>query len=93
MTLFRCFARGENFPSIRGTEKLQGFYTTRFVEAPSAEEAELEALGMLREEYQFTEEQKLLAPEPKVYFEEVVEVSPDTPRVPNRGATWFDMDD
>ena len=93
MPLFRCLIRGENFPSIVGTEGLAGFYTTRWVEALSTEEAEQVGLEALRGEVEFSEDQKRNAPDAKVYFEEIAEVPEDTPRVPNKGATWFPMDE
>jgi hypothetical protein len=76
---------------MKGSKGLMGFYTTRWVEAPTADEAELIALEMLRSEYQFSEKQKRKAPDARVYFEEIVEVAPDSKRNPNSGATWFDM--
>ncbi|MCI0637989.1 MAG: hypothetical protein L0Y72_23555 [Gemmataceae bacterium] len=51
MAWFRCFTRGENFPGkLAGETGLVGFYTTRFVEASSAEKAEALALEGLRAE-------------------------------------------
>ena len=80
--------------TMDGEFRLVGFYTTRWVEAGTAEEAELQALQMLRAEYQFSHEEKQKAPEARVYFEEVLEVPSDTRRVPpNSGATWFSMDE
>ena len=79
--------------TLEGEFQLVGFYATRWVEAESAEAAELAGLQMLREEYPVSEEDKLRAPDAKVYFEEVVEVEPDTPRVPNAGASWFPMEE
>src|SRR5690606_29399107 len=48
MTWFRLFACGENFPiNIEGEVILCGFYTTRYVEATSASEAETIASELL----------------------------------------------
>ena len=76
---------------MKGLKGLMGFYTTRWVEASSADEAELLALEMLRDEFNFSERQRSKAPHAKVYFEEIVEVEPSSSRNPNRGATWFSM--
>ena len=76
-----------------GIEGLTGFYSTRWVEAGSVEEAEIAALEAIRDEFRFSEDQARQAPDAKVYFEEITEVPEDTPRVPNRGATWFPMDE
>ena len=94
MPLYRCFIRGENFPMMRDGEfQLMGFYTTRWVEAPTPEAAETAGVDMLRAEYRFSDEEKQRAPNARVYFEEVVEVPSDTPRIPpNGGATWFEME-
>jgi len=48
---------------------------------------------MLRIEYPVSEEDRRKAPNAKVYFEEVAEVPEDTPRIPNKGFTWFPMDE
>ena len=96
MPLFRCMIRGENFPGqLIGKKELVGFYATRFVEADSAEEAELSGLEMLRNDPSFEiRSEKLRQQEPpaKVFFEEIVEVAPETDQVPNKGATWFNME-
>ena len=94
MPLFQCYIRGENFPmTLDGKFRLMGFYTTRWVDAPDAEAAELLGLDMLRDEFRFSVEERHKAPEAKVYFEEIEEVPSDTARNPNKGATWFEMED
>ena len=88
--------RGENFPGqLMRKRGLYGFYTTRFVEAENAEQAELAGLEALRsdEDLQIRSEKlKQQEPPAKVFFEDIVEVAPNTKRVPNKGATWFEMD-
>jgi hypothetical protein len=79
--------------TLEGKFQLMGFYTTRWVEADTAEAAEPIALEMVRDEFRFSEEEKRRAPDAMMYFEEIVEVEPDTPRVPNKGATWFPMEE
>lgn len=45
---FRCFIEGKHFPGVLLNEKgTVGFYTTRFVQAESPEQAELEAVALL----------------------------------------------
>jgi len=93
MPLFRCFIRGENFPgSLAGESNLTGFYTTRFIEASSASEAELAALETLRAEPEF----ELVRPEDRmedaqVYFEQIEEVPAEHGRGPGKGFTFFSM--
>jgi len=93
MPVFRCFIRGENFPgSLTGESELVGFYTTRFVEAPSPSAAELVALDLLRAEPEF----ELVRPEDRmenaqVYFEQIEEVSTELGHSPGKGFTFFPM--
>jgi hypothetical protein len=79
--------------TLDGKFQLMGFYTTRWIEAETAEAAEPIALEMLRDEFRFSEEDQRLAPYAKAYFEEVVEMPLETPRVPNAGASWFPMEE
>jgi hypothetical protein len=49
MSHYRVFLRGENFLlRVDDQPTRMGFYTTRFVEAESPEEAELAAVALLR---------------------------------------------
>ena len=90
MPWFRCSIEGENFPGVLIRRKgLVGFYTTRWVEAADAEQAELAALDLLRTEPTFQLKTPPEGVEAKVYFDEIVEV--DGPGGPNAGATWFEM--
>jgi hypothetical protein len=92
MPLFRCSIRGENFPgTLLGEASPIGFHTTRFVEAPSPDEAEMLALGMLRGEDVFNIPPELRSDDAKVFFDEIVEVAPDSERVPNSGFSFFAM--
>jgi hypothetical protein len=48
---FRCSVRGENFPGeLVGSPGDVGFYTTRFIEAPDAAQAEARVLANLKED-------------------------------------------
>jgi hypothetical protein len=93
MPVFRCFIRGENFPgSLAGESEPIGFYTTRFLEASSASEAELVALETLRGEPEF----ELVRLEDRmehaqVYFEQIEEVPAEVGRGPGKGFTFFPM--
>lgn len=92
MPFFRCSIRGENFPGfLLGGSSPVGFYATRFVDADSAEDAEMLALDVLRGEevFRFPPEQR--TEDAKVFFEEIVEVAADTSRAPNGGFTFFVM--
>lgn len=94
MKLYRCLVRGENFPGqLIGKKGLVGFYTTRWVEAVSLEEAEMSALEAMRIDPAFEIVSPKLRKQSKamVYFDKIVEVPPETPRVPDKGATWFEM--
>jgi hypothetical protein len=94
--LYRCFIRGENFPGeLMGMKGLAGFYTTRWVEATSPEEAEAKALEILRADPDL----KVSSPKirergdkARVYFEKIDPVRPGIKTGPNKGATWFEMD-
>ena len=79
--------------TLEGKFQLMGFYTSRWVEADTAEAAERLALEMIRSEFQFSEEDRRRAPDAKMFFEEIVEVEPDTPRGLNKGASWFPMEE
>lgn len=86
--------RGENFPGqLIGKKGLVGFYTTRWVEAVSLDDAEMSALEAMRIDPAFEIVSPKLQEQSKamVYFDEILEVPPETPRVPSEGATWFDM--
>lgn len=49
MPTYKCFVRGENFPGVLiGEDEPIGFYTTRFVQAPSPAAAELACVDALR---------------------------------------------
>jgi hypothetical protein len=93
MPLFRCLIRGENFPVlVEGRRTLFGFYTTRFVETTSAQDAELVALGLLRADPSLQPASGVPRnPDSRVYFEEIVEVTFEGEQLPNSGFTWYEM--
>jgi hypothetical protein len=77
MPLYRCFVRGENFPGYLAMQKSPvGFYTTRWVNADSPEQAKLAVLELLKDDPSLR--LRPGAPKPKrakVYVEEVVRVT------------------
>ena len=92
MPLYRCLICGENFPgALVGKRSPIGFYATRFIEATSRDEAESLALDQLRNEDALDVPAELRSQDARVFFEEIVEVSTDTERVPNAGFTFFVM--
>lgn len=93
MAWFRLFACGEDFPVIiDGHVEIVGFYTTRYVEAANAAEAETIASELL------FEDEDLQPPpgdwddlQPRIVFEEVEQVA--EPLEINDGFSFFPMDE
>jgi hypothetical protein len=77
MAWFRCFVRGENFPGELIGEVAQiGFYTTRFIEASNANEAEQLVLeGLVAEESLKLPKDITKPTDTKIYFESINEIS------------------
>jgi len=92
--LYRCLLRGENFPGILIGEqgKTIGFYTTRFVDAASPEEAEQAALNVLRGDSTLAVPAEQRTPDATVFVERIDEMQADAERTPNAGFTFFVMD-
>lgn len=93
MSWYKCSVVGEDFPgTILGKSQLIGFYTTRFVEAVSAEEAEMLTLNLLKEDPQLRLPKGIPKPtSARVTFEEIVEIeTPETPVV-QTGYCFFEM--
>jgi hypothetical protein len=90
MTIFRCLIRGESFPfMINGAWKAMGFYTTRFVEAATNEEAEMTALHLMQQEDALKREPGTTGLEgARLFFEEIEEV--EGAKNPNAGFTFFE---
>lgn len=92
MPVFRCFVRGNNFPGkLIGRKQPVGFYTTRFVDAASPEEAEMLVVELLRNDPDLVVAPKYRTKDAKVYFENIDEVPAETERKPNKGFTFFPM--
>ncbi len=94
MPWFRCLARGENFLLKEdGVLKLFGFYTTRWVEAANAEEAEFSALATLKADEFFEDMPKdQRNKEARVYFEEIEQCTKE-PKKAGKGFIFFEMSD
>ncbi|MBN8482978.1 MAG: hypothetical protein J0L88_15440 [Xanthomonadales bacterium] len=92
MPMFRCAIRGENFPGVViGSSSPIGFYTTRFVIADDAQQAEMLALDRLRGEEVLSVPPDARSSEAKVYFEEIVEVVADRELGSIGGFSFFVM--
>ncbi len=89
---FKVFVRGENFlMNIDGVERRYGFYTTRFVEAQSEEEAELAVVNLLRNDPRLVQAvmNEKIDP-PMMYAEEITELkSFGEYQVPGTGFSFF----
>ena len=76
MPWFRLFALGEDFPVIiDGKVEIVGFYTTRYVEAASASEAEAIASDLLFEDEDLQPPPGYEDIQPRLVFEEVEQVA------------------
>jgi hypothetical protein len=89
---FRLFACGEDFPVvIDGAVEVVGFYTTRYVEAASASEAETIASEMLFEDPDLETPPGYDDIQPRIMFEEVEQVA--APVDINDGFSFFPMEE
>lgn len=93
MAWFRLFACGEDFPVVLdGNVEIVGFYTTRYIHAESAGEAEAIASELI-----FDDEDLQPPPgdwsdlQPRLVFEEVEQVA--EPLDINDGFMFFPMDE
>lgn len=75
MPWFRLFACGEDFPVIiDGSVEIVGFYTTRYVEAPTQGEAEALASELLFDDEDLQPPPGYEDYQPRIVFEEVTQV-------------------
>ena len=92
MAWFRLFACGEDFPVILdGNVELVGFYTTRYIEAETASEAEAIASEQLFEDEDLQPPPGYEDYRPRIVFEEVEQVA--EPFDINDGFMFFPMDE
>ena len=90
--LFRCFIKGTNFPGrLVGQKKPVGFYTTRYIDASSSDEAEMLVVENLRTDKGLSVPEKYCAQDAKIFFMKVEEAPPETERKPNAGFTFYTM--
>lgn len=91
MPWFRLFACGEDFPVIIDNNvEIVGFYTTRYVDAPSAGEAEAIASEMLFEDEDLQPPPGYEDYQPSIMFEEVEQVA--APMDIDDNFSFFPMD-
>jgi hypothetical protein len=91
MPWFRCLVEGENFPLARdGKPALLGFFTTRWVEADSVGEAELNVVTLIRNDRAFANMHKATDVTPMVYVRRIDAVAGHTDG-PGEGFTFFEM--
>jgi hypothetical protein len=88
---YRVLLNGENFRFEQGGKRI-GFYTTRFVQASSPEEAELAAVQELRNEPKLANAVKDPAAPAMLYAEEIVEVEPDSVPETELGLAFYDSE-
>lgn len=86
---------GKNFPSrvSEGAKGPMGFYTTRFVEAIDAREAELATIDLVRVELlPLLGNRREGEANPTLDLDEIREIATLPVGAPGAGATWFPMD-
>jgi len=92
MAWFRLFACGEDFPVILdGRVEIVGFYTTRYVEAATASEAEAIASQLLFDDIDLETPPGYEDYQPRLVFEEVEQVA--EPLDINDGFAFFPMEE
>jgi hypothetical protein len=92
MAWFRLFACGEDFPVVLdGEVVIAGFYTTRYVEAETASQAETLASEMLFDDIDLETPPGYDDYQPRIVFEEVEQVA--EPLDINDGFSFFPMDE
>ena len=92
---FRCFIRGENFPaSADDSDRLVGFFTTRFVEADNEDDAESRGLEILLADPWISSRRGSSAvARATVSIQETDEIAADTVPAQPPGFTFFRMED
>jgi hypothetical protein len=91
MAWFRCLIEGENFPlTMDGRAVLLGFFTTRWVEADTVGEAELNVVGLIRTDPVFANMRKAHVT-PMVYVRRIDALATTPDEAPGEGFTFFEM--
>ncbi|MEW5786928.1 MAG: hypothetical protein AB1899_03640 [Pseudomonadota bacterium] len=93
MPWYKCSVVGEGFPGvIVGKSVPIGFYTTRYVEANSIEDAETLALNILKAEPQLQLPEGTQKPtSARVTFENIVEIETPLTPIVQHGFAFFEM--
>lgn len=93
MVYYQVMLEGKNFPlEMDGSEKIVGFVTTRWVKAANAEDAELKAVDLVKNDSSLTSSVRDLEGfTPMIYLVELVTVSWITFRCrqPGSGYTFY----
>ena len=94
MAWFRCFVSGENvWLESEGESRPFGFFTTRFVEAADADEAEVCVVDRLRHDPRLaTVPGGATAAGVRIVVERTEETSPESVPVPIPGFVWYPME-
>ena len=95
MKLFRCLIHGVNFPfDLDGEPALFGFYTTRFVCAENSEQAEMQALELLRADPKLDAPPAKRTKDTMVYFDEIEEITsiPEGVAESGTGYAFYNME-
>ena len=95
MKKYKVFVRGQNFLlNLDGKRQQLGFYTTRFVEAQNDQEAERNAISMVRNDP--TLRDRVLnekSDAPTMFVEEITELqSFEGPNLPGTGFSFYVCD-
>jgi len=91
MPWYKCFVHGKDFPGELISQKsAAGFYTTRFAQAGSPEEAELKVLAELKRDPRLKLPEGLSAPEKsRLFFEDIVEIRADEVPLAEEPFAWY----
>src|SRR3989344_575971 len=90
MPLWQVRLNGKNFwLRMNGSPGRFGFYTTRYVEATDAREAELVAVQLIRDDPELRGVINERADPPMIHAEEIIPVPVPDAKVPNAGYTFY----
>ncbi len=90
MSHWRVKLNGKNFwLRLDADPKRLGFYTTRYVEANNAQEAELAAVQLIRDDPELQGVLNERSDPPMIYAEEIIEVTVLDSKYVNAGYTFY----
>lgn len=95
MKYYQVVLNGENFLiRLEGKKTLMGFYTTKFVEAESAKEAELKAVGVLKQDEDLLNLTLNRGGDiyitPTIYLDTIYEIK-ESSMEGDQGKSWYSM--